>query len=674
MDSGTRRTKGVGGKVSVLRRGILGASVLLTLVVGVSAADAQRTEIGSSARTAISSSDTVGSAEQQLAERYVPQLRLGVHERCGSTGEPFWPIPVDAVLGNDQVLLRQLGESNPVVVRGPAASDLYGLGEGFFLDFPGSALDPGCIYELDNERYAQDLPPTVYAHVIENAGDGQLVVQYWFYWYFNDWNNKHESDWEGIALLFPVPTIDEALTVDPVRVGYAQHEGGEWAAWDDAKLTRVGQRPVVYSSHTSHASYFDNALYLGRNAGEGFGCDDTSGDVRTVDPEVVVLPPTVDDPDDPLAWVEYLGRWGERGSGAFNGPTGPAAKDRWTDPISWFDELRPASVEIPAIDGAGRGVVGSFCTAVEAGSDVLVTTTTSPARVLVVLGLLVAMLWLAIRSTDWSLVRPLPIVARRRWGQIVRSSIRIYRQRWAQFAILGLAYLGVMLVTIGVMWIIRFLPFVGTLFDAMGDRSGFGVMTAFTASAVPSLIAYVLVEAASAHLLQGLEIDEERSWADACRAVAAQWRDLLIATVRATLVVVGLGITVVGLPWAIRQYVRYQFAPQAIMVERRSGRDALARSTALVRTRWWHTALVLSAVHGAVALLALLVGLLALVLATGLPLWVLTVVQVLVLGLLIPVVSIVVALLYGDAVAEYPERTDEDSPAEPVVVAGASRI
>jgi len=40
--------------------------------------------------------------------------------------------------------------------------------------------------------------------------------------------------------------------------------------------------------------------------------------------EVVVLPERVDDANDPLAWVRFDGRWGERHSGPYNGPTGPA--------------------------------------------------------------------------------------------------------------------------------------------------------------------------------------------------------------------------------------------------------------------------------------------------------------------------------------------------------------
>jgi hypothetical protein len=36
------------------------------------------------------------------------------------------------------------------------------------------------------------------------------VVQYWFFWYFNDWNDKHEGDWEGVQVLFDATTAVEA--------------------------------------------------------------------------------------------------------------------------------------------------------------------------------------------------------------------------------------------------------------------------------------------------------------------------------------------------------------------------------------------------------------------------------------------------------------------------------
>ncbi len=267
---------------------------------------------------------------------------------CDASGEQYAPTSVDIVLDNDQIVLRQLGTDNPVMQAGPGASDLFSLGEGFYLDFPGDALDPGCLYEQDFRQYSGDRRPVVYGHVARQAdAPDQLAVQYWFYWYYNDWNNLHESDWEGIQLLFDVGTVEEALATEPVSTGYAQHEGGERADWDSAKLNKQGTRPVVYSSRGSHASYYDSALYLGRRGTEGFGCDNTDGPSTMLDPEVVLLPDSVESADDPLAWVNFEGHWGERQSGAFNGPTGPITKDRWTDPVAWHDGLRKSSAVVP---------------------------------------------------------------------------------------------------------------------------------------------------------------------------------------------------------------------------------------------------------------------------------------------------------------------------------------
>ena len=51
---------------------------------------------------------------------------------------------------------------------------------------------------------------------------------------------------------------------------------------------------------------------MGRSGSEGFGCDNTDEPSTRVEPEVVLLPDGVDDPADPLAWVDFEGRWGER--------------------------------------------------------------------------------------------------------------------------------------------------------------------------------------------------------------------------------------------------------------------------------------------------------------------------------------------------------------------------
>ena len=94
--------------------------------------------------------------------------------------------------------------------------------------FPATRCSPAACTSKTSTATPPFSPSTVYAHVVQQADHPDLLaVQYWLYWYYNDWNNKHESDWEFIQILFPASSVDEALEVEPISVGYAQHTGGE---------------------------------------------------------------------------------------------------------------------------------------------------------------------------------------------------------------------------------------------------------------------------------------------------------------------------------------------------------------------------------------------------------------------------------------------------------------
>lgn len=593
------------------------------------------------------------SDEQVLAERYAPVVMLKAQEHeCDSRGEQWEPAPVEIVLDNPEVVLRQVGPGDPVLMEAPDASDLFGLGRGVYLDFPGEALRPGCLFEQDNRRFSAGTQPTVYAYVAtQDDRPGQLGLQYWFFWYYNLWNNKHEGDWEGIQLLFDASTAAEALTMEPSAIGYAQHEGGERLEWDSSRLEREGDRPVVYPSAGSHASYFSQAVFLGRGPSEGFGCDDTTGPSRRLDPEVVVLPESVDDPDDPLAWLMFDGRWGERHPGPYNGPTGPRDKGRWTAPVDWHEGLRTSSVVVPAGDSRGAGIVQAFCTVVEWGSIQVIELQVSPIRLLVTVGLAAFVIWRLARRTSWDRVAPLPLIARRRGGQIVRAAGAFYRSRPAPVMMLGLVYLPVALVVGLAVEITRRLPLIGQLLDLGGSRSGTGLFLSLLVGGVANLFAYHAVSAGIAHLA-ATDAAGSVTGADAVRAVFARWRDLAAALVRAVVIVVLLFASVVGIPWGIRQVVRYQFVAQAVMVDGRAGAGALARSSELVRGRWFHTAVMTALFNATVVVASGLLGLLLLVVVQRIPLGLFSVLVTLTSALVVPLAAIAQTLLYGDAVAE----------------------
>ena len=295
--------------------------------------------------------------EDELAERYAPVVRLVAQEEACGYGEAYLPADVDVLLGEPTVALRGPWGPDDLIRVAPTAADLaQGLYE-HHLDFPGNALDPGCDYELWNDRVAQGSEPTVYAHVATDPGfPGKLALQYWFFYTFNDFNNKHEGDWEMVQLVFEADDVEGALATEPVEVGYSQHEGAERAPWDDDKLELVeGTHPVVHPAAGSHANYFQEALYLGRSAEQGVGCDDTSEPTFDLRPVVRTIPSDAGAARRAFPWIAYEGRWGELQEAFYNGPTGPNLKKQWTEPILWAEEdWRADSYAIPAGGVLGR--------------------------------------------------------------------------------------------------------------------------------------------------------------------------------------------------------------------------------------------------------------------------------------------------------------------------------
>jgi hypothetical protein len=162
----------------------------------------------------------------------------------------------------------------------------------------------------------------------------------------------------------------------------------------------------------------------------------------------------------------------------------------------------------------------------------------------------------------------------------------------------------------------------------------------------------VAVNAMVAVHLEASEQGERITAAEAARRVWGRRRDLAGGFLRGFAIVYVLLITVVGVPWGIRQLVRYQLLPQAVMLEGLDAKRGLARSSELVTGRWWHTALLLGVLGGLVAASGLVFGLLVLVAFAGLPMWLFSALVTLIYALVVPLTSVAQAMLYGDAVAE----------------------
>ncbi len=545
----------------------------------------------------------------------------------------------------------------------PAADDLAGGLYEYHLDFPGNALDPGCTYELWARRLAEDEAPAVYAHVVGDPGHpGELALQYWLFYAYNDWNNLHEGDWEMIQLLFEAEDAAEALESEPTRIGYSQHEGAEQADWGEDKLEIVdGTHPVVHPAAGSHANFFEEGLFLGSSAEQGVGCDDTSGPTVDLRPTVVTIPSDPGDARESYPWIDYQGRWGELQRAFFNGPTGPNLKTQWTEPVVWSEGWRDQSYAVPAGGALGTGATDFFCDAIAGGSKALQRALENPPLVLGILVVLLALVVLLVSRATWTPSTPLRLARRRAWGQILLSSLRMYRQRPGLFLGIGLVMLPISIVVAVLQALILGASgFAGI--DADGEGATVLVLLVVALLTTLTLAGVGLVQAAAARAL--VEVDQGRPVGpvDAYRLALDSVRPLLGALVIAVIVVSLLTTSVILIPVAVWLAVRWALIAPIVELETHSALGALRRSGKLVRLNWLKVA-TLAIVGGALALAVGPVLGVLLILLLDAPLALANVVAGIVYAVAIPFVALATVYVYFDA-----RVRDELSEPEPNVL------
>ena len=318
---------------------------------------------------------------------------------------------------------------------------------------------------------------------------------------------------------------------------------------------------------------------------------------------------------------------------------------------------------MPAGDTTADQLVRSFCATVEFGSAQLIKLKQEPAvlviSLLVVLGIISALLG----RTDWSEVAPLPIVRRRRAGQIIGAARRFWSGRLVRFVPAGVVYLGASIVVGILVGIIGSAPLVDTLLSTDRNIGAVGILVSATVVGLAYAMSIGIVVAIVSLQLQSIDDGAEITGWQAARLAGERLGALLTTLLRAVAITVGLIITVVGIPWAFRQLIRYQFVAQVVVLEDRRGKDALRRSSELSRGRWWHTAAVIALVTLLVFVVGSVAGLLLLIVLSGVPLWLFSALVTVASALLVPFVAITYVLLYGDARAEHAGAP----PAEPVV-------
>lgn len=250
-----------------------------------------------------------------------------------------------------------------------SASSAIGAWELDIAEIPSqNAAKAWRVYGEMLERQPWEQPAYVYARYVPGP---PAVLEYWYLYIYNDAPNRHEGDWEMVAI-----ELDEQNR--PSRAGYASHSHGYRRDWERVE-TRDG-RPIVYVARGSHAAYFQHypdghrGPFLRSPKGLPAPMEliwnltnttlqaiavrlrfkdytvaipdetDPSGDRGVlIDPTLIVFPPdATDDPD--FWWMSLDCRWGSRHA-RITGTIGPnppwRQTNKWRRPSQWIDSLDP---------------------------------------------------------------------------------------------------------------------------------------------------------------------------------------------------------------------------------------------------------------------------------------------------------------------------------------------
>jgi hypothetical protein len=589
-----------------------------------------------------------------LVRAYSPILMLRAQadpgDPCHNSEEQYNPpTRVEAVLGNPAVKLLHYVDGKDVVVvpRAPTPADVAGLNADYYLDLPGDTLNPGCRYAKDfaNLKANGQAPAITYAHIATQPDHPGLVVQYWFFYYFNQFNDVHEGDWEGMQIAFDADNAAQALADGPSEIALFQHGGGERASWDDTRVQKQDTHPIVYPAAGSHATFYDEAIYIqnGKN-GSGVGCDNTSEPLTRSEPEPIVVP-THAPPGAEFQWLSYLGHWGQREKGFNNGPQGPVTKSQWLEPFTWMDGIRQDSPTLPGGTLLGPAPATAFCGAIaEVSKFINLEAKNTFHAILLALGLL---LLIAVPPflTRW---RPVELeTLRHRWaiGQLLRGAAELYARHWRVLVPIGLSALIVIGAFEGGQYLFEKLHGSQDVTVRISPP-GFDLQFNGSFAGLEHPLGATIVSGAAVAFLRLREEGERATLFSSYRAMYERLWRVVGGQLYAQLLLALMVITVIGIPFAAYFYVAWQFIQQEILFENRSIRDAMSRSHEIVRGHWLRTI----AIAGILLLLSVVTGPFLgfiLIFLNWSP-WLVNAVGSLVFALLMPYVALGRTLLYFD--------------------------
>lgn len=101
---------------------------------------------------------------------------------------------------------------------------------------------------------------------------------------------------------------------------------------------------------------------------------------------------------------------------------------------------------------------------------------------------------------------------------------------------------------------------------------------------IGSIVTAALIRATDAALAGA-----QPSFTKTYELIIRRLKPLVEVELRSYAAALGLAMTIIGIPWAIRLFVRWFFATYALVIESLSPKEAISRSCEIVKGRWWHT-------------------------------------------------------------------------------------
>jgi len=281
---------------------------------------------------------TSQSSDSEIALKYAPILRLsgpgaiGVNIR--SDNYPYTdyiPINVNDTISNPDkrinfVLSETVTYENKLYQANsyPLSSELLEIignpifkKEANYLDF--SPIWEGISTTLESGYESLIHHPTVYFKVFRsNTKSHPIAIQYWFFYFYNDWLNNHPGDWETI-------TVFLNTNLEAVEAIYSTHYEANRHSWNN--INTIDTHPQVFISNGGHGSYNHSGNTYYYSFIVNIANDNHLGDREILSPSSVQVSGSTQYTLLDLGemeknndhWIWFEGRWGDDSSA----PQGP---------------------------------------------------------------------------------------------------------------------------------------------------------------------------------------------------------------------------------------------------------------------------------------------------------------------------------------------------------------